>query len=91
MSFAGVAMPQGQQPQPNPRQYAYGINGAIGHLRRRNDKQTTLSRHPRGNLEETEEEAITKAQAGEGEFLKFAFDHLGEFAAVPIHKEVSNE
>jgi len=39
---------------------------------------------------ETEEEAITKAQAGEGEFLKFAFDHLGEFAAVPIHKEAQN-
>jgi len=34
----------------------------------------------------TEEEAITKARAGEGEFLKFAFDRLGEFSAAQIHK-----
>lgn len=39
---------------------------------------------------ETEEEAITKARAGEGEFLKFAFDRLGGFSAVPIHKEAAN-
>jgi len=34
---------------------------------------------------ETEEEAITKARAGEGEFLKFTFDRLGGFSATPIH------